>query len=282
MRPDSAFTAGPVVPVPAGATCPRHAGAAAIAACRRCGTFVCVEDRVSLDGSDFCRECAARPDVDYLEAFRLKYWGKRDSWAWFFGVTAVLNVIIGLSILANALTGERSGTNVALGIVILVWAVLAGAFWAGVKAARWGLAGAFALYAVVLVAAAGIAGVGGIIFPLAFVASALGSVRTKLFFKLDVPREQLRKHWALLHDNVLARNALMLGAVGLLFGPFAPLGLVLGIVALRRVDPTAYPPIGRKAHAVAGIVLGALGTLIWGTVLILALADMHLSFLPRS
>lgn len=273
MRPDSAFAAGPVVPVPAGATCPRHAGAPVVAACRRCGTFVCVEDRVVLDGSEFCRECAARPDVDYLEAFRLKYWGKRDSWAWFFGVTAVANVIIGLTVIANALTSERSASNVALGLVILLWGGLAGAFWAGVKAARWGLAGAFILYALVLVAVAGPAGLGGVIFPLAFVASALGSVRTKLFFKLDVPREQLRKHWALLHDNVLARNALMLGAVGLLFGPFAPLGLVLGIVALRRVDPAAYPPIGRKAHAIAGIVLGALGTLIWSGVLVAMLLE---------
>lgn len=273
MRPDSAFAAGPVVPVPAGATCPRHAGAPVVAACRRCGTFVCVEDRVVLDGSEFCRECAARPDVDYLEAFRLKYWGKRDSWAWFFGVTAVANVIIGLTVIANALTSERPASNVALGLVILLWGGLAGAFWAGLKAARWGLAGAFILYALVLVAVAGPAGLGGVIFPLAFVASALGSVRTKLFFKLDVPREQLRKHWALLHDNVLARNALMLGAVGLLFGPFAPLGLVLGIVALRRVDPAAYPPIGRKAHAIAGIVLGALGTLIWSGVLVAMLLE---------
>lgn len=268
MRPDSAFTAGPVVPVPAGATCPRHAGSAAIAACRRCGTFVCIDDRVSLDGSDFCRECAARPDVDYLEAFRLKYWGKRDSWAWFFGVTAVVNVIIGLTVIANAFSNELTVPNVALGIVILVWAGLAGAFWAGVKAARWGLVGAFALYAVALIAAAGIAGVGGIIFPLAFVASALGSVRTKLFFKMDVPREQLRKTWALLHDNVLARNAMTLGFAGMLFPPFAPMALVLGIVGLRRVDPNAYPPIGRRAHAITGIVLGALGTLVWSAVLV--------------
>jgi hypothetical protein len=42
---------------------------------------VCVDDRMTLDGSDFCRECAARPDVDSLEALRQKHGGKRDGWA---------------------------------------------------------------------------------------------------------------------------------------------------------------------------------------------------------
>jgi hypothetical protein len=42
---------------------------------------------------------------------------------------------------------------------------------------------------------------------------------------------------------------------------------------LRRVDPSAYPPIGRKGYAIAGIVLGALGTLVWGTVLVMTLLE---------
>lgn len=266
MRPHSAF--GPVVPVPAGATCPRHPASTAIAACRRCGTFVCVADRVSLDGSNFCRDCAARPDVDYLEAYRLKYWGKRDSWAWFFGVGAILNTLLGLATLGGAAAADKfEPSTLFLGLVLLSWAAVAGAFWAGVRAARQGLLAVLVVYAVVLAAAAGPA-VAALIFPAALVVSALSSVRTKLFFKMHVPREQLRKTWALLHDNVLARHALLLGVTGLIIGPFAPLGVVLGVIALRRVDPTAFPPIGRKAHAIAGIVLGALGTLVWGGVAI--------------
>ncbi|MEW6434998.1 MAG: DUF4190 domain-containing protein [Myxococcota bacterium] len=272
MRSDSPF--GPVVPVPAGAMCPRHAHSAAVAACRRCGTFVCLADRVSLDGSDFCRDCAARPDVDYLEAFRLKYWGKRDSWAWFFGVGAIGTSALAVgTLIGGASGGHLEPADVFLALAVLTWAVVAGLFWAGVRAARWLLLGCVLLYGGAQVALVGLPGIALVIFPLAFVASALGSVRTKLFFKLDVPREQLRKTWAVLHDNVIARNALTLGVAGLLLGTFAPLAVLFGIVGLRRVDPSAYPPIGRKGYAIAGIVLGALGTLVWGTVLVMTLLE---------
>ncbi|WP_257459184.1 hypothetical protein [Archangium lipolyticum] len=47
--------------------------------------------------------------------------------------------------------------------------------------------------------------------------------------------------------------------------------LVCSIIGLRRVNPNAHPPIGRKGQAIAGIVLGTVGCLIWGGVLVLSL-----------
>lgn len=258
--------------MPLDAKCPRHPDAPAVAACRRCGTFVCAADQVLLEGAVFCGGCAARPDVDYLEAFRQKYWGKRDSWAWFFGVGAISNVALGLGIIARS-SPELSLGTVAVGAALLVWGAVAAAFWAGARWARPALLAVVLLYAVVQVVMIGPAGLVAVIFPLALVATALGSVRTKLFFKLDVPREQLKKAWAVLHDNVVARNAVTLGVAGLAIGVFAPLAVLLGIIGLRRVDPTAYPPIGRKGQAIAGIVLGALGTLGWGTFAVAMFLD---------
>ncbi|MEW5742344.1 MAG: DUF4190 domain-containing protein [Myxococcota bacterium] len=260
------------LPVPAGATCPRHPNAPAIAACRRCGTFVCISDQVLLDSAVFCGDCAARPDVDYLEAFRQKYWGKRDSWAWLFGFAALVNVAAGLGFLAEAVSDFQPGT-VVIAAALLAWGVTAGAFWWGARWARPGILVVVLLFAAAQTFMLGPAGLGSVIFPLAFVASALGSVRTKLFFRMDVTRAELKKTWSVLHDNVIARNAVMLGVAGLLIGLFAPLAVLLGIIGLRRVDATAYPPIGRKGQAIAAIVLGALGTLGWGAFAVQAYLD---------
>ncbi|MCC6337793.1 MAG: DUF4190 domain-containing protein [Myxococcales bacterium] len=253
------------MPVPSGALCPRHPTAPAIAACRRCGTFVCGSDQVLLEGAVFCGDCAARPDVDYLEAFRQKYWGKRDSWAWFFGIGAVANVAAGLGVLGAATVPRLEKGGLLIGAALLAWSVAAAAFWWGARWARPAMVAVVLLYAVAQTVLVGPTGLAAVVFPLALVASTLSNVRAKLFFKLDVPREQLKKAWAVLHDNVAARNALTLGVAGLGMGVFAPFAVLLGIIGLRRVDPTAYPPIGRKGQAIAGIVLGALGTLAWGT-----------------
>lgn len=259
--------------LPPGATCPKHPGAPAVATCRRCGTFVCAADLALLDGAKFCQDCAARPDVDYLEAFRLKYWGQRDAWAWFFGVSAVLNLLLGGGMVAGTLADPKAsnglwGVNLMLGGALVAWAVISGAFWAGARWSRPALLFVVGALGLAQVLVAGPAGLVALIFPLLIVGSALINVRTKLFFKMNAPRDQLKKQWALLHDNVIARNAFTLGFAGLAIPIFAPLALVMGVIGVRRVDPTAYPPIGRKGYAIAGIVTGALGTLGW-TVLLL-------------
>src|SRR5688500_8794493 len=109
--------------VPAAARCADHPEAPATGTCFRCGRFFCAQDAKPLFGRTFCTTCAARPDVDYLEAFRLKYWGKRDIWAWLFGIGSALNVINAAGLLMNPATvllGVSAAFNAATGIAFFL------------------------------------------------------------------------------------------------------------------------------------------------------------------
>src|SRR5262245_21839441 len=72
------------------ARCATHPDRPALTTCERCGAFICDLDRRLVGTQVFCETCATRPEIDYLEQFRLKYWGKRDAWGWLFGVGALL------------------------------------------------------------------------------------------------------------------------------------------------------------------------------------------------
>lgn len=245
--------------------CPRHPDVAAVASCRRCGAFVCAQDSVQVEASVFCPECAARPDVDYLEAFRLKFWGKRDSWAWFFGIGGAFNLLTGLALVVGALLNNQLAA-VPVGVVVVALGVSGVLFWFGLPLARWLLLGGVALLGVAQAVTLGPAGMLSIVIPLLVVGSAIFNTRNKLFFKRDVTRAELKKSWDILHNNTIARSSTTLGIGGLLIGFFAPLAIITGVIGLRRVDPTAHPPIGNKGYAIAGIVLGAIGTLLWGGI----------------
>jgi len=90
----------------------------------------------------------------------------------------------------------------------------------------------------------------------------ISDTRNKLFFKVDVPPARLKKAWDLYSNNSLARAGFMLSVLSVLMFPIAPIALVVCIVGLSRVNPTATPPIGRKKQAIAGIVLSCVGLLI--------------------
>jgi len=78
-----------------GMECPAHPGESITGTCERCGNFVCKADARALDGKTFCAECAARSDVDYLESFRQELWGKRDGFAFLYGVLGtILNALM--------------------------------------------------------------------------------------------------------------------------------------------------------------------------------------------
>jgi hypothetical protein len=86
----------------------------------------------------------------------------------------------------------------------------------------------------------------------------------QLFFKVEVPREKLQKAWNRYMNNRMARMGFALGLLGLTIPGLGLVALVCSFIGLRRVDPNAYPPIGRKGHAIAGLVLGTVGCLFWG------------------
>jgi hypothetical protein len=236
--------------------------------CFRCGTFLTGESRL-IDKRPFCVPCATRPDVDYLEAFRLRYWGKRDVWAWLVGVGSLSSVLL---LVSHVIKGAFL-----LAASSLFSATVAVCFFLGLRWARPGLVVSLLVNGAVSYAlTAGAAGawddaaaagratgaaIGGLVFPLLIVFMILEDTRNRLFFKLEIPRAKLQKAWELYANNATARAGFMLAILSVLVPPLGPIALLLSVVGLRRVDPTAHPPIGRKGQAIAGIVFSSLSTL---------------------
>ena len=269
--------------VPSGALprCALHADALAGATCQRCGSFVCTECTTWVMGRMYCPACAVRPEVNYLEAFRLKLWGRRDASAWLVvGVTELL--------LFLALGALMAGTF-GLALAFLASAGVGLAFFLGMRWARLGLL-AVPLLAMLLTALS--TGAPALMFfvPLMVAVNIFRDTRSRLFFRLEVPERELRRLWDLRVNNPLARHALSLGVGSLLLLVLTPLlsllgegfvlsflfmamamamamlALVLGAVALRRVDPEARPPIGRRWEALGAMGL-ALASLTFGFML---------------
>ncbi|MGC4119019.1 MAG: hypothetical protein QM765_31520 [Myxococcales bacterium] len=242
------------------ATCPRHPDKPAAGVCTRCGGFYCDADVARIDDKPYCPTCAALPEVDYLEAFRLKCWGKRDGWAWVFGLSAITNLALAISQLPRSLP---------LAVSALAWVVICSAFWLGLAWAR---------QAMLLMASLGLLGsllgMTGDTFSAAVLSTitllALISIyfdtRNQLFFRLAVPREKLHKTWDLFANNSVARAGYLLGLFSLIVWPIAAIGLPCSIVGLFRVNPKAHPPVGRRRQAIAGIVLNAIGLAVLAAV----------------
>ena len=93
-----------------------------------------------------------------------------------------------------------------------------------------------------------------------FAIGALTTTRNRLFFRLEVSREKLKKDYDRLANNPLARNAFALAMLGFFVPICGPIAVVVGIFALRAVNPDARPPVAKRGYAIAGIVLGVLGT----------------------
>lgn len=250
-------------PAASQARCQSHPERSVLGACSRCGTFFCELDWKRVDGRDYCAPCAARPDVDYLEAFRLKYWGRRDAWAWFIGLGSLFHLATALSGLVSGIGQEKLYF-----VPLLVVGAVGVCFWFGMPFAR------RALWFIPLVFMVGVALFGNVlaallgVVPLLFAAAIYQDTRNRLFFKQPVSRNALQKAWHLYANNTVARTGFQLSLFGLLFPVFAPFGLVCSLVGLRRVDLEARPPVGRKGQAIAGIVLGAVSLLGWGSVLL--------------
>jgi hypothetical protein len=250
------------VPVNEGSRCHAHPDQLALGTCTRCGVFFCVEDRRVVDDKPYCVTCAGRPDVDYLESFRLKYWGKRDGWTWLVGFGSVFNVVSGLVLLFSGQAAQQLNALFSVGA-----GVVGACFWLGQSWARLAFIFVPILSMVLLVATVGPEALGLGVMPLLIAIAIYRDTRNKLFFKQEVPREKLRKAWDLYMNNTLARAGFMLGLLGVLVPGLGPIALLCSIVGLRRADPHAHPPIGRKGQAIAGIVLGAVGCLTTGLML---------------
>ncbi|MCY1083543.1 DUF4190 domain-containing protein [Archangium lansingense] len=236
--------------------CAEHQDVPAAGICGRCGGFFCEGCATWVLGAVYCTACGALPEVNYLETFRLKLWGKRDTWAWFLGFLGLATWVRGLVLLA-------SGDPLAAALLLACSAVGVGCFWGqrwarvGLLALPVGLGGAGLVQEQVLPVVATL-----FLLPMAF--SIHQDPRHKLFFRLPLPEPVLRRLWNRYENNPLALVGLQLGLYGVFFPLFAPVALGLGLAALRRVNPEARPPIGRRGQALAAMALGVGSLALWG------------------
>jgi hypothetical protein len=241
--------------------CATHPQEAASGTCSRCGTFVCAGCVREISGKPWCAACAARPEINYLERFRLKLWGRRDGSAWVAG--AVSLALAATTVVA--LRGRRTPWLIVLATGACSAASLA--FFLRGKGSREALIGTSLSCAV----ACWVSGLEGMAFIslIGFCASVLISfdTRNRLFFQQPVSPERLQRLWHVRENNPRARDAMYLGIASAFFPLFAPLAILVGVVALRRVDPNAVPPIGRKGQAIAGVVLGTVMLGLWSLLL---------------
>lgn len=208
----------------------------------------------------YCTDCAARPEVNYLEVFRQGLWGKRDANAWVVGVVS-LGLVAGGAWVASM-------REWFLAALMLGASGVGACFFLGQRWARTGLVATPVVAGLVGMSSQG---PGALVLGFLMFVSALQTfldARNRLFFRVEVSEKDLRRLWDLRVNNPLARNALSLGLTAFIIPVFAPFAVLVGALALRKVDPHARPPIGRKAHAIAAIVLGLGAGVFWVLVMI--------------
>lgn len=238
------------------AVCAAHPTALAAGACARCGAFFCEAEAVRTDGRAYCAACGARPEVSRLEPLRQELWGRRDVWNVVVGLSGVLHLTFGGSLL-----GDKKWLP---GLLAVLGAVVTGAYALQVRWARVAL----------------------VLLPLPWVALTLShgptdalrlaifltpltllfmqavilffDTRNRLAFRVEVPREDLEKLWLARDSNPRALWALRLGYASLVFPPAAVGAVVLGVLGLQRVDLAADPPVGGRAQAIRGLCLGGM------------------------
>ncbi len=241
-----------------GASCSVHPDRPAAGTCARCGRFLCTAEVTFApeDARPYCPECAARPDVDWISAHRQSLLYKRDGWTYLVGLSAVWLFAVAVPMFITGTT-----RSVTLGLVLLLAAANSVAFYFRQRWARPGVVGAIALFLGWHVFTAGAERLFLGLFFVPVLLALFVNTRNRLFFGLPVTHAALKTDYDRYSNNMIANHALGLSLLGWLVPLLAPSGFMLGLIALRRVNPNAKPPVGKKFTAVAAMVLGVLGTL---------------------
>lgn len=240
--------------------CPTHPGAESVGTCARCGRFYCAPELVELAGQRYCGDCGVREDVDWLGHHYRRLEGTRSGLVW---VLFLMGLVVGVGDLAAVLTTDEWKERI-VGAGVLVFAVACVAMITGKVQTRIALVAA-SLIAALLFAVGSrnpLAALAAV--PLLGLAGAAWTdVRTRLFQRVPVPRETLRKHYKREGSNPLAITASRLAFLSLLIPGLGLLSLVLGVMALTRIDSKAVPPVGNLSAALAAILFSVFTTAFW-------------------
>ncbi|MFI5308251.1 MAG: hypothetical protein ACHQ53_12900 [Polyangiales bacterium] len=268
------------------ARCAVHADAAAVAVCARCGDYHCAACHKRVGGRALCATCRRLPGVDYIDETRARYWGKRDGFVWYFGAFGVIAQLLALVTQRSAfdrvtLVNQFLSLFVAIAyfllyrsarvglLVVTVFAVLI----SSTKLAL-GMGVVKPQQAALFGGPVGVAimTIGGGLLGLLLVLAANSSPRNKLAFKIPIDDRELQRVYDTYVSNPLALRAAWYAALAVLV-PFASaITLGVGIRALLRADPGAWPPRGGRRAATIGIVISGLGLLAWTSLVAITVA----------
>lgn len=207
-----------------------------------------------------------RPDVDWLGHHFRPYEGRRSVMAWSIGALSL--VLFGLAGLALTSVTKRDtplqGFLIAGGLVTLALAGVG--FFTGRPQGRW-------MPLAAAVPASGLFGLAsdnppvtfffGSLILLVFAGAAFTDVRSKLFYRVAVPRPDLLKYYRRVEDNPMAVYASRVALVSLIVPLLGLVGIVMGVIGLARVNRQATPPVGNASTAIGAIIFSLLTTLGW-------------------
>ncbi|HEX2675523.1 MAG TPA: hypothetical protein VHM19_02755 [Polyangiales bacterium] len=246
--------------------CARHPDRRALGTCSRCGTYYCEQCHKRLSGRVLCGNCLEIPGIDYIRATRDRFWGKRDGWVWYFGIFSGLGgVIIGTVAAVQTHDWVTAATSFAALALVVPYFLL-------VPWARKTLFLLLVLYALRAAAAPSTASlpVGfrlgsaavGILIAALFMLGAYTSTRNKLAFRIEVSDADLER-LCMQRSNGMATRSLVYGFLSMFIPLTGLIVLPMAVSAYRRAKPDAWPPVGGKVHAIAGLIMSSLGVLLW-------------------
>jgi hypothetical protein len=236
----------------------------------------------------YCAVCAEHPEANDLEEFRVRVTGKRDAFAFWYGLVGTFlgglfaftfAVIAIFDLTGTGGKGPFTGQGAALlgaAIYSAFLTVLEGAYFFGVARVRVPVAllppPTLAFYMIMMGAEAKKGPefiammMGGVLayllLPLGIGIASLRSPRNKLFFRLPISKETLR---ALAESmrNRYAHAGLISSLVGFLVPGLSLVAVGLCIMGLVNVDSKARPPVGGLVRAIVGLAIGLFATFVW-------------------
>lgn len=248
--------------------CAKHPDVEAAGTCARCGRFYCAPELILLDEQAYCGDCGVRDDVDWLGKHYAKLEGKRSGLAWFLMLLAILQVVVAFGMLASP---NSAPNELLFGATLVVFALSCLASASGRQGLHLAVVPGSVLAAVGFTLGAKADGFGFLLFGVPSLVLSLAvwrDIPTRLFYRKPVSRKELRKHFERDGNNALANSASRLALLSFFIPGLGLVTLVMGGLALARVDKRKLPPVGGARVALGAIVFSLFTLLVWAAIIL--------------